>query len=134
MSKIKASFKQYFLAGLLIWLPILATVWVVHFIVNLLDQVMQWLPAAWQPQAWFGFNIPGFGVILSLLILLATGIFAANFFGRHLLDIWEQLVQRVPLVRSIYGSVKQVTQSFGIANALLPLLKSAHFKTKASSK
>lgn len=112
MSKIKAGLQRHFLAGLLIWLPILATVWVVHFIVNLLDQVLLLLPASAAPRVWLGIDIPGFGVLISLLVLLGTGMLAANFFGRQLFAFWERLVHRVPLVRSIYGSVKQVTQSF----------------------
>jgi uncharacterized membrane protein len=112
MSKIKAGLQRHFLAGLLIWLPILATVWVVHFIVNLLDQVLLLLPASASPRAWLGMDIPGFGVIISLLIVLGTGVLVANFFGRKLLAFWERLIHRVPLVRSVYGSVKQVTQSF----------------------
>ncbi len=112
MSKIKASLQRHFLAGLLVWLPILATVWVVHFIVTLLDQVLLLLPADVSPRAWLGMDIPGFGVIISLLIVLGTGVLVANFFGRKIFSFWEHLVHRVPLVRSIYGSVKQVTQSF----------------------
>ena len=112
MSKIKASLQRHFLAGLLIWLPILATAWIVHFIVNILDQVLLLLPASASPRVWLGINIPGFGVIISLLILLGTGMLAANFFGKRLFVLWERLVHRVPLVRSVYGSVKQVTQSF----------------------
>lgn len=112
MSKIKADLQRHFLAGLLVWLPILATVWVVHFIVSLLDQVLLLLPASFTPRAWFGMDIPGFGVIISLLIVLGTGVLVANFFGRKLFAFWERLVHRVPLVRSVYGSVKQVTQSF----------------------
>lgn len=112
MSKMKAGLRRHFLAGLLIWLPILATVWVVHFIVTLLDQVLLLLPASLMPRVWLGFNIPGFGVIISLLILLGTGVLAANFFGRELFSLWERLVHQVPLVRSVYSSVKQVTQSF----------------------
>ena len=112
MSKLKAGLQRHFLAGLLIWLPILATVWVVHFIVNILDQVLLLLPASASPRVWLGVDIPGFGVIISLLILLGTGVLAANFFGKRLFALWERLVHRVPLIRSVYGSVKQVTQSF----------------------
>lgn len=112
MSKLKAGLQRHFLAGLLIWLPILATVWVVHFIVNILDQVLLLLPASASPRVWLGVDIPGFGVIISLLILLGTGVLAANFFGKRMFALWERLVHRVPLVRSVYGSVKQVTQSF----------------------
>jgi uncharacterized membrane protein len=112
MSKIKAGLQRYFLAGLLIWLPILATVWVIHFIVNVLDQVLLLLPASASPRVWLGVDIPGFGVIISLLILLGTGVLAANFFGKRLFALWERLIHRVPLVRSVYGSVKQVAQSF----------------------
>ncbi len=107
----RASFRRYFLAGLLIWLPILATVWVVHFMVHLLDQVMDFLPASLQPQAWFGMNIPGLGVVLSVLIVLGTGVLVANFLGRQLLELGESLIQRLPLIRGIYNGVKQVTQS-----------------------
>lgn len=103
--------RKYLIAGLLVWLPIAATVFIIRLFINLLDRLILLLPPAWRPEAALGFEIPGFGLILAIAILLLTGVFAANLFGRKLVGIWEGLVARIPLVRSIYVSVKQVTET-----------------------
>lgn len=105
------SLRKYLIAGLLVWLPIAATVFIIRLFLTLLDNMILLLPAAWRPEAVLGFEIPGFGLVMAVAILLLTGVFAANLFGRKLVDFWEGLVNRIPLVRSIYVSVKQVTET-----------------------
>ena len=103
--------KKYFVAGLLIWLPLAATLWVLDFIVSTMDRTLLLLPQGWRPDALFGVHIPGFGLVLSVTVLLLTGVLAANFLGAHLLRGWEILLNRIPIVRSIYSSVKQVSDT-----------------------
>jgi uncharacterized membrane protein len=100
--------KKYFIAGLLIWAPIGITVWVISFIVSTLDNIV---PIGLRPEALFGQPIPGFGVVAVALLILVTGVLAANLLGRRLVMIWEGLLARIPLVRSIYSSVKQVSDT-----------------------
>jgi uncharacterized membrane protein len=102
------SLRSYLLAGLVVWLPILVTIGVLRFIIDLLDNTLALVPKAYQPEQLLGIHIPGLGVVLSLLLLLATGIFATNFFGQRLVSWGESILSRIPLVRSIYSAVKQV--------------------------
>lgn len=101
--------RKYLIAGLLVWLPLAATVIIIKLVIDLLDKTLLLLPPEWRPEQLLGFSIPGFGVLLSLILLIITGILAANLFGRSLLKIWEGILGRIPLVRSIYTSVKQVS-------------------------
>ena len=101
--------RKYIIAGLLVWLPLAATVVIVKLVVDLLDNIILLLPPEYQPTAVLGFSIPGFGIILAISILLITGMFAANLFGRRLGEFWEAILSRIPLVRSIYSSVKQIS-------------------------
>ena len=103
--------KRYLIAGLLVWAPLGITIWVLHFLVTTLDQTLEILPATWQPDRLIGFHVPGLGVVLSFLILLATGVVAANFLGARLILYWEALLGRIPFVKSIYSSVKQVSDT-----------------------
>jgi uncharacterized membrane protein len=103
--------KRYFVTGLLIWVPLGITLWVLALLVGTMDQTLQVLPAEWQPEAWSGFRIPGLGVILTGVIILITGIFGANFFGQKIVDFWERQLTRIPVIKSIYGSVKQVSDT-----------------------
>src|SRR3989339_1437457 len=103
--------KRYFITGLLIWVPLGITLWVLDLLIGSMDQTLTVLPAAWQPHAWLGMRIPGLGVILTLLVIVLTGVFATNFFGQKLIDWTEALVARIPVVKSIYGSVKQVSDT-----------------------
>lgn len=103
--------RKYLIAGLLVWAPLGATLLVIKLVVDLLDQVLLILPAEYHPDALLGFHIPGLGVILSVLIVLATGVIVANLFGRQLVTAWEALLARIPLVRTVYSSVKQLTES-----------------------
>lgn len=102
------SLKKYLLAGLVVWLPLLITIGVLRFIIDLLDNTMALIPEAYQPEHLLGLHIPGLGVILSLILLVSTGVFATNFFGQRLVVWGELILSRIPLVRSIYNAVKQV--------------------------
>ena len=103
--------RKYFMAGLLVLIPIAITVWVLGTVINVMDGVLHILPKAWQPDLLFGMHIPGFGVILALMIVMLTGFLAANFLGKRVLVWWDMLLNRIPVVRSIYGSVKQVSDT-----------------------
>ena len=103
--------KRYFITGLLIWVPLGITLWVLDLLIGTMDQSLLVLPAAWQPEAWLGMRIPGLGVILTLLIIMLTGVFGANFFGQKIIDFWERQLTRIPVVKTIYGSVKQVSDT-----------------------
>ncbi|MCO5120120.1 MAG: DUF502 domain-containing protein [Burkholderiaceae bacterium] len=103
--------RSYFIAGLLIWAPLAITVWVLNLIIGTMDQSLSLLPDEWHPRALLGRQIPGLGVILTLLVILVTGVLARNFIGERLVRAWEGLLQRIPVVRSIYSSVKQVSDT-----------------------
>jgi uncharacterized membrane protein len=103
--------RRYLVAGLLVWIPLGITLWVLKLIVDVMDQSLLFLPAAWQTEALFGRHIPGLGIFLTLAIVLVTGMLAANFFGRKLLLLGHAVLVRVPVVRSIYGGVKQISDT-----------------------
>ena len=105
------SIRSMLLAGLVVWLPILVTFAVIRFIVELLDHSMALLPHAYQPEQWIGFHLPGLGVIFSFFLLFITGFFVTNFMGQRLMSWSESLLERIPLVRSIYNATKQVIQA-----------------------
>ncbi len=103
--------KKYFITGLLIWIPLAITFMVLAWIVGTLDAILLWLPAEHQPSRYIGFDIPGVGVVASLLIIFFTGLIAANVLGQKLVRLWEALLARIPVVKSIYYSVKQVSDT-----------------------
>jgi uncharacterized membrane protein len=103
--------KKYLITGLLIWIPLVITIWVLKVIVDMLDQSLLLLPEHWRPDFWIGMHIPGLGAILTLLIVLFTGIFATNFFGAQLVELWHEVLHRIPVVNSIYSSVKQISDT-----------------------
>lgn len=103
--------RRFLVAGVMVWLPIIATVWVVRFFVNLLDSTLVLLPAQYQPKALLGFALPGVGVVFAFLVVLLTGLAATNLIGRRLVTWWEEILHRIPLVSSVYGSVKSFTES-----------------------
>ncbi len=105
-------FRRYFIAGLLLWVPIWVTFLLVRFLVDLMDKTLQLLPAHYQPDYLLNMHIPGLGLIFTLLVLLITGLLITNIVGNRLLNIWEKIIDRIPLIRSIYHAVKQVVQTF----------------------
>jgi uncharacterized membrane protein len=107
----KRSVRRYLVAGVLVWLPILATIWVVTFIVHLMDTTLVLLPPAYRPQALVGFALPGVGALLAFAIVLLTGIVVSNLIGRQLVLFGEELLNRIPLVRTVYSGVKSFTES-----------------------
>ncbi len=104
-------FKRYLIAGLLVWLPLGVTIAALIFLVNLFDQSLLLLPTQLRPETWLGFRIPGLGIILSLVIILFTGMFVANFLGNRIMRVWERFLSKIPLVRSIYSAVKQIAEA-----------------------
>jgi uncharacterized membrane protein len=103
--------KKYLIAGLLIWIPVVITIWVLKLIVDTLDQTLLVVPVQWRTESVFGVHIPGFGVLITLVIVFLTGVFATNFFGAKIVAVWHDLLHRIPVVRSIYSSVKQISDT-----------------------
>jgi len=103
--------KKYFITGLLIWIPIVVTVWVLKFIFDFLDQSLLLLPEAFQTERWLGVHIPGLGAILTIAVVFATGFLATNFVGAQLVQLWHGVLNRIPVVNSIYSSVKQISDT-----------------------
>ncbi|MDB5763782.1 MAG: hypothetical protein JWQ21_2777 [Herminiimonas sp.] len=103
--------RKYFITGLLILVPLAITLWVLNLIIGTMDQSLLLLPEKWRPEAVFGFRIPGLGTILTLLIIFVTGVATRNFIGKKLVYAWELLLTRIPVVSSIYSSVKQVSDT-----------------------
>jgi uncharacterized membrane protein len=110
--------RRYLVAGVLVWLPILATVWVVRFILHLMDLTLDVLPPEYRPQALVGYPLPGLGAVFALLVLLLTGLLVTNLIGRRLVIWGEELLNRIPVVRTVYGGVKSFAESvFSQSNA-----------------
>ena len=103
--------RKYLIAGLLIWIPLVITLWVLKLIVETLDQSLLLLPNDWQTEHFLGVHVPGLGVILTLVIVFVTGVFATNFFGARLILLWNAVLKRIPVVNSIYSSVKQISDT-----------------------
>ena len=103
--------KKYFITGLLIWIPIVVTIWVLKFIFDFLDQSLLLLPVAFQTESWLGVHIPGLGAILTVAVVFGTGFLATNFVGAQFLHWGHQLLNRIPVVNSIYSSVKQISDT-----------------------
>lgn len=103
--------KRYFVTGLLIWIPLGITLWVLGVLIGVMDQSLLLLPDALHPRSWLGFHIPGLGVILTLVVVWLTGVFAANVLGQRMLVYWEGVLARIPIVKSIYYGVKKVSDT-----------------------
>lgn len=103
--------KKYFITGLLIWVPLVITIWVLSVIVRTMDQSLLLVPRAIHPETLLGTYIPGIGVLLTLLVLLLTGLVTTNIVGQKLVRFWESVLSRIPVVKSIYYSVKQVSDT-----------------------
>jgi uncharacterized membrane protein len=107
----RVALRRYMVAGVLVWLPILATIWVVSFMLHIMDRTLLLLPPSYRPQALVGFALPGAGLVLALAIVLLTGLLVTNLIGRRFVIWGEELLNRIPVVRSIYGGVKSFTES-----------------------
>jgi uncharacterized membrane protein len=107
----KLLIRRYFITGLLIWAPLGITLWVLDLLVSAMDQTLLVLPQQWRTENWLGVHIPGLGVVMSLLIVFATGLLAANIIGQRLVKFWEGVLARIPVVNSIYTGVKQVSDT-----------------------
>ena len=103
--------KKYLITGLLIWIPLAITIWVLDLIVSTMDQSLLLLPPQYQPQVLLGYQIPGLGALLTLVVVFATGVLASNILGQRLLWFWEYVLGRIPVVKTIYNSVKQVSDT-----------------------
>jgi uncharacterized membrane protein len=103
--------RKYFVTGLLILVPLVITGWVISLIVGTLDQSLLLLPAGWRPEALVGFHIPLLGTIFTLMIIFLTGLATRNFIGNQVVRVWEMVLTRIPVVNSIYSSVKQVSDT-----------------------
>lgn len=105
-------FKRYLIAGLLVWVPVVITVWVLWSVVTTMDGWLRAVvPAEWLPAAWAGYEIPGFGLIVTIVVLIFTGVLASNILGRSLVGFWDRVISRIPVVKSLYGGVKQVSET-----------------------
>lgn len=111
MNYLMSLFRRYLISGLLVWLPIWVTILVIKFIVDMLQGSLTLLPRRYQPDVLFGVHIPGIGLLITLIVIFTTGVIAANFFGRKLVSLMDTFVGRIPIVRSVYSSVKQVSDT-----------------------
>ena len=108
--------KKYFITGLLIWVPVAITAWVLALIVRTMDQTLLLLPQSIRPETLLGVYVPGLGVILTLVVVFITGLVSANIIGQRLVKFWERLLARIPVVKSVYYSVKQVSDTLFSSN------------------
>lgn len=103
--------RRYLVTGLVLWVPLGITIWVLALIVATLDQTLLLIPQRYRPEAVLGFTIPGLGVVLTFVILLVTGVLTRNFVGQRLVKGWDSILRRIPFVKSIYSGVKQVSDT-----------------------
>jgi uncharacterized membrane protein len=103
--------KKYLITGLLIWIPLVITIWVLKFIVDALDQTLHLLPPEFRTENWLGLHVPGMGVVMTLVIVFLTGLLTTNLIGARLVNFWHEILHRIPVVNSIYSSVKQISDT-----------------------
>ena len=103
--------RRYLITGLVLWVPLGITIWVLTLIVSTLDRTLLLIPEPYRPETLLGFAVPGLGVVLTLVVLVVTGILTRNFVGQHLVKGWDSILRRIPVVRSIYSGVKQVSDT-----------------------
>ena len=108
---VSGALRRYFITGLLIWIPLVITLWVLKVIFDTLDASLLLLPDSFQTEHWLGVHIPGMGAVLTVVVVFLTGIFATNFFGAQLVQLWHGVLHRIPVVNSIYSSVKQISDT-----------------------
>jgi len=106
-----STIRKYLIAGLLVWVPLAATVLIIKLVIDLMDMTLLLFPEGLHPQNLWGFTIPGTGLILALIVVFVTGVLAANLLGRRLVVIWENILGRIPLIRNVYNAFKQITHS-----------------------
>ena len=102
--------RRYLVAGILVWVPLGVTLLLINFLVGFMDRTLGLIPLAYRPETLLGFQIPGLGVILTIIILIVTGVLVANIVGRSVIGGWESLLERIPIVRSIYSASKNFTE------------------------
>jgi uncharacterized membrane protein len=107
----KSRIRRYLITGLVVWIPLVITVWVLSVLVSTMDQTLLLLPPAFRTESWLGVYVPGMGVVLTLVVVFLTGVLTANIIGQRLFSIWERAVARIPVVNTIYKSVKQVSDT-----------------------
>jgi len=108
---LSGALRKYLITGLLIWIPLIITLWVLKVIFDTLDASLLLLPESAQTEHWLGIHIPGLGAILTLLVIFLTGVLATNFVGAQLVEFWHDVLHRIPVVNSIYSSVKQISDT-----------------------
>lgn len=104
-------FKRYIMTGLLVWVPLALTLWILDFVITFMDPIVLRLPPALRPEQWLGFRVPGAGFLLAAAVVFLTGMLAANIIGQRLVVWWESMLGRIPIVSGIYRSVKQVSDT-----------------------
>ncbi len=102
--------RRYLVAGLLVWIPLGVTIFILRVLIGLMDRTLLLIPQQYRPEEWLGFTIPGLGLILTLLVLLVTGLLAANIVGRSMVGLWESMLDRIPVVRSVYSAAKNFAE------------------------
>jgi uncharacterized membrane protein len=105
---IKSIIRGYFLAGLLVIVPLGAVIFVISAILRLMDRALGFIPQKFHPETYLPFKIPGLGLLLFIALVLVTGVLVKNYFGRRVVDVGEYMVSKIPLVRPLYGAVKQL--------------------------
>ena len=108
---VASKIKKYLITGVLIWLPIIAGIWTINYIVTTSDTLIRLIPHEWQPEQFLGHHIPGLGIVMALLILLITGVFAGNFIGKKMVRLWDSFFSHIPVVKTVYTGVKKVSES-----------------------
>jgi uncharacterized membrane protein len=103
--------KRYLITGLLIWVPLVITFWVLDLLVSTMDRTLLLLPTEFRTENWLGFHVPGMGVVMTLVIVFVTGVFATNLLGARLVHLWHEILNRIPVVNWIYSSVKQISDT-----------------------
>ena len=104
-------FKKNIFTGLIVLIPLVLTLWVIYSLAHFLDQVVLFLRYEYQPNQLVGFNIPGVGVILTIVTIFLVGLIANNFFGKRFISLYEIILDKLPFVKSIYGGIKQVSDT-----------------------
>jgi uncharacterized membrane protein len=103
-------FRRYFVAGLLVWIPLGVTIFIMRVLIGLMDNSLLLIPQKYRPEEWLGVAVPGLGIILTLMVVLITGLLAANFVGRSLVGFWESMLNRIPIVRTVYSGAKNFAE------------------------